>query len=180
MSLITSCFYTLSNYMIPLVLGYIVFYGFCKKIPIYETFLTGVKEGFQMVIELAPTLIGLLVAVGILRSSGCLALLCNIFTPLNDAFGIHPEIIPVSIVRLFSSSAATGMTLDIFDTYGPDSVIGRTISIMMSSTETVFYTMSVYYLSIGVTKTKWTLIGALICSIAGTIISIWLGMLLPV
>lgn len=165
----------ISKFAIPVVIGYIVLYGILHKTPVYESFLTGVKEGFQMVFDLAPTLIGLLVAVGIFRSSGCLALLCNAFTPLTSAFGIHSEIIPVAIVRMFSSSAATGMTLDVFKNFGPDSVVGNTISIMMSSTETVFYTMSVYFLSIGVTKTRWTLAGALLSSIVGLIISIILA-----
>lgn len=166
---------TISKYAIPTVICYIVLYGIIKKVPVYEAFLSGVMDGFKMVADLAPTLIGLLVAVGIFRSSGCLSLLCSIFSPITNALGIHPEILPVAIVRIFSSSAATGMTLDIFDTWGTDSVVGNTVSILMSSTETVFYTMSVYFLSINVTKTRWTLAGALFASIAGVIISIMLG-----
>lgn len=169
---------SVSKYAIPAVIGYIVLYGIIHRISVYETFLDGVKEGFGMVTELAPTLIGLLVAVGIFRSSGCLDALCSIFTPVTDALGINPQIIPVAIVRIFSSSAATGMTLDIFSTYGPDSVIGNTVSILMSSTETVFYTMSVYFLSVGITRTGWTLAGALLTSFAGVAVSIALGMLL--
>lgn len=165
----------ISKFAIPVVIGYIVLYGISRKTPVYEAFLTGVREGFQMVFDLAPTLIGLLVAVGIFRSSGCLSLLCRIFTPLTATLGIHPEIIPVAIVRMFSSSAATGMTLDVFKNFGPDSVIGNTVSIMMSSTETIFYTMSVYFLSVGVTKTKWTLAGALLSSVTGLIVSILLA-----
>ncbi|MGN0150836.1 MAG: hypothetical protein ACI39Q_00040 [Wujia sp.] len=84
----------------------------------------------------------------------------------------------MAIVRIFSSSAATGMALDIFDTFGPDSVVGNTVSILMSSTETVFYTMSVYFLSVGVTRTRWTLAGALLSSITGVLVSIILGMMM--
>ncbi len=167
-----------SNYIIPVFMGYIVLYGLVKKVPVYETFLAGVKEGFKLVIDLAPTLIGLLVAVGIFRNSGCLDFLCKIFTPVTELFNISKEIIPVAIVRLFSSSAATGMVLDIFKNFGPDSIVGNTVSIMMSSTETIFYTMSVYFLSVGITKTRWTLAGALISTTAGVIISIILGSLM--
>lgn len=166
---------TLSKYAIPVIIGYIVFYGIYKKVSVYDVFLDGVKEGFKIVIDIAPTLVGLLVAVGIFRSSGCLNLLCSLFTPLTSFFNIPSEILPVAIVRMFSSSAATGMTLDIFKTYGPDSYLGNTISIMMSSTETIFYTMSVYFLSVGVTKTRWTLPAALLCTIIGVIVSIILG-----
>lgn len=165
----------ISKYAIPVIIGYIVFYGITHKIHVYNAFLDGVREGFQLVIDIAPTLVGLLVAVGIFRSSGGLALLCSIFNPIAGAFGIHPEIFPIAIVRLFSSSAATGMVLDIFKTYGPDSVIGNTVSILMSSTETIFYTMSVYFLSVKITKTRWTLAGALLASLAGIVVSIILG-----
>ena len=165
----------ISKYAIPFVIGYIVLYGLLKKIPVYEIFIDGVSEGFKMVFDLAPTLIGLLVAVEIFRSSGCLLILCALLTPLTDILSIPAEILPVAIIRMFSSSAATGMTLDIYKNFGPDSIIGNTVSIMMSSTETIFYTMSVYFLSVGITKTRWTLAGALLSSITGLIISIILG-----
>lgn len=165
----------ISKYAIPVIIGYIVLYGIMHKVKVYEAFLDGVTEGFKLVIDIAPTLVGLLVAVGIFRSSGALSMLCGVFNPVANLFNISPEIFPVAIVRLFSSSAATGMVLDIFKTYGPDSVIGNTVSVLMSSTETIFYTMSVYFLAVGITKTRWTLAGALIASIAGIIVSIILG-----
>ncbi len=165
----------LSKYAIPVVIAYIVFYGVIHKCPVYEAFISGVKEGFQMVIDLAPTLIGLLVAVGIFRSSGCLTLLCKLLSPVTNVFHISSEILPIAIIRMFSSSAAIGMTLDIFKNYGPDSALGNTVSILMSSTETIFYTMSVYFLSVGVSKTKWTLAGALLSTFTGLVVSILLG-----
>jgi spore maturation protein B len=168
----------LSKFAIPFTIGYIVLYGIIHSCHVYEAFVSGVRDGFKMVADLAPTLIGLLVAVGIFRSSGCLNLLCSIFSPITDIFHISPEIFPVAIVRIFSSSAATGMVLDIFKNYGPDSVLGNTISILMSSTETIFYTMSVYFLAVNVTKTRWTLAGALISSLAGVVTSIILGSLM--
>jgi len=165
----------ISKYAIPFVIGYIVLYGVVKKIRVYEVFIDGVNEGFKMVFDLAPTLIGLLVAVGIFRSSGCLSVLCTLLKPVTDALAVPADLLPVAIIRMFSSSAATGMTLDIYKNFGPDSIIGNTISIMMSSTETIFYTMSVYFLSVNITKTRWTLAGALLSSITGLIISITLG-----
>ena len=167
-----------SKYAIPVIIGYIVLYGMSKKVSVYDVFLTGVKDGFKIVIEIAPTLVGLLMAVGIFRSSGFLDIVCNFFTPLTNLLNIPSELLPVSLVRMFSSSAATGMTLDIFKTYGPDSTLGNSVSIMMSSTETIFYTMSVYFLAIGVKKTRWTLPATLICTLAGFIVSIFLGQLM--
>ncbi|MBQ8412771.1 MAG: spore maturation protein [Lachnospiraceae bacterium] len=165
----------ISKYAIPVVIAYIVLYGLHKKVSVYDVFLDGVRDGFKIVVDIAPTLIGLLVAVGIFRTSGFLDLVCGIFTPITNFFDIPKELLPVAIVRIFSSSAATGMTLDIFKTFGPDSFLGNTVSIMMSSTETILYTMSVYFLAVGVTKTRWTLPATLICMLFGIIVSIILG-----
>lgn len=165
----------ISQYAMPVIIGYIVLYGLIKKIPVYESFITGVKDGFKIVIDLMPTLVGLLVAVGIFRMSGFLDMMCEIISPITSAFNIHPELLPVALIRMFSSSAATGMVLDIFRTYGPDSLVGNTVSILMSSTETIFYTMSVYFLAVGVTKTRWTLAGALISTFASFVVSVIIG-----
>lgn len=168
----------ISQYAMPVIIGYIVLYGIIKKVPVYEAFIAGVKDGFKIVIDLAPTLVGLLVAVGIFRGSGFLDRMCELISPVTDALGIPSALLPVALIKMFSSSAATGMVLDIFRTFGPDSVIGNTVSILMSSTETIFYTMSVYFLAVGVTKTKWTLAGALISTFASFVASIIIGGLL--
>ena len=164
-----------SKYAIPIIIGYIVFYGMAKKVSIYDIFLDGVRDGFKIVIDIAPTLVGLLMAVGIFRSSGFLEFICHMFSPITSFFNIPSEILPIALIRTLSSSAATGMTLDIFKTYGPDSPLGNMVSIMMSSTETIFYTMSVYFLAVGIKKTRWTLPATLLCTLSGFIISIFLG-----
>lgn len=99
------------------------------------------------VVQILPTLIGLMVAVGVLRASGFLDLLGKIFVPIAKMTGFPSELVPLTIVRLFSSSAATGLALDVFKEFGTDSYIGTLASIMMSCTETVFYTMSVYFMA---------------------------------
>lgn len=157
----------LSNAIIPFLIFYIVGTGLIQKQNIYEEFIHGAEEGFRTVIKLMPTLIGLMVAVGILRASGLLDAVSSLLGILIDSNIIPTEIIPVFIVRLFSNSAATGLMLDIFKNYGTDSLLGYITSIMLSSTETVFYTMSVYFMSIKIKKTRWTLPGALIAAVAG-------------
>ena len=97
---------------------------------------------------------------------------------LTNPIGFPGELMPVTIVKVFSSSAATGMVLDIFKKYGPDSYLGMVTSLMMSCTETIFYTMSVYYISAKVTRTRWTLAGAILSTIAGTIASVLLANLM--
>lgn len=165
----------LSNTMIPLLIFYIVVTGLLQKQNIYEDFIHGAENGFRTVIKIMPTLIGLMTAVGILRASGLLDAVSAVFSQLIGDRLIPAELIPVFVVRLFSNSAATGLVLDIFKKFGTDSMLGTISSIMMSSTETVFYTMSVYFMAVKVKKTRWTLYGALLATIAGTMMSIILA-----
>ena len=137
----------LSNIIIPLVIFYIVAEGLLMKTNIYENFIKGARDGFLVVIRIMPTLIGLMMAVGILRASSFLDFLGKITGGLTDLLGFPSELIPVTVIKLFSSSAATGLVLDIFKEFGTDSYIGLVTSIMMSCTETVFYTMSVYFMA---------------------------------
>lgn len=165
----------LSNIIIPAIIFYIVGYGLVSKIPVYEHFIKGAKDGLQTVVGLVPTLIGLLMAVGILRSSGFLDFLAGILQGPAALVGMPKEVLPLILVKMFSGSAATGLTIDLFKNYGPDSYIGMLASIMMSSTETVFYTMSVYFLAAKVTKTRYTLAGALLATLAGIAASVVLA-----
>lgn len=165
----------ISNIIIPLVIFYIVAYGLASKTEVYDDFVKGAKDGFMTVFQIMPTLVGLMVGVGVLRASGFLDFLGNLLAGITEQIGLCPDLVPVIIIKMFSSSAATGLVLDIFKTYGPDSVTGMITSIMMSCTETVFYTMSVYYMAAKVTKTRWTLGGALISTFTGVVASIILG-----
>lgn len=141
----------------------------------YEDFIKGARDGFRTVIQIMPTLVGLMVAVGVLRASGFLNAVGKLFGGLTDKIGFPSDLVPLVFVKMFSSSAATGLVLDIFKTYGPDSYIGMITSIMMSCTETIFYTMSVYFLAAKVTKTRHTLPGALLATIAGIAASVVLA-----
>lgn len=165
----------LSDTIIPLLIFYIVATGLLQKQNIYEQFIHGAQDGFRTVIKIMPTLIGLMVAVGILRASGLLDAVSTLLGNLIGTKRIPAEIVPVFIVRLFSNSAATGLVLDIFKKYGTDSLAGTAVSIMMSSTETVFYTMSIYFMSVKIKKTRWTLPGALLATVAGTVASVALA-----
>lgn len=162
----------LSNILIPALIFYIVAYGIASKSNVYEDFIRGAADGFHTVISIMPTLIGLMMAVGILRASGFLDLLGNTVGKLTELVGFPAQLVPVIFIKLFSSSAATGLVLDIFKTYGTDSRMGLITSIMMSCTETCFYTMSVYYLAAKVTKTRYTLAGALTATAAGVVMSV--------
>lgn len=164
----------ISQFMIPFLLLYVIGYGILVKRDIYSDFLEGAKEGLKTVGGLVPVLVGLMTAVGVLRASGFLDFLGKLLGKITTAAGIPPQIIPLGLVRLFSSSAATGLLLDIFKESGADSPVGLMAGIMLSATESVFYCMSVYFGSVGIQKTRYTLAGALLASTAGIIASVWI------
>lgn len=165
----------LSNILIPALIFYIVGYGMVSRVKVYEEFVNGAKNGLKTVVQIMPTLIGLMVAVGVLRASGFMNFLGDLVGGLTEKIGIPADIVPLLFIKMFSSSAATGLVLDIFKTHGTDSYIGMLASILMSCTETIFYTMSVYFLVAKVTKTRWTLAGALFSMVVSLVMSIILA-----
>lgn len=162
----------ISNIIIPVLIFYIVGYGIVSRIKVYEEFINGAKNGLKTVAQILPTLVGLMVAVGVLRASGFMQFFAGLFGKFTENIGIPSDVVPLVFVKMFSSSAATGLVLDIFKNHGPDSYAGMLTSILMSCTETIFYTMSVYFLAAKVTKTKWTLTGAMLSMTSGLIMSI--------
>lgn len=164
----------LSNMLIPALVFYIIAMGLAQKKDIYASFTKGAKDGIKTVAGIVPTLIGLMIAVGVLRASGFLEFLGGILGSVIGHFvtGFPNELVSLFVVKLFSASAATGLALDIFKEYGTDSFAGFTTSLALASTETVFYTMSVYFMTVKVTKTRWTLTGALLSTVAGLAASV--------
>ena len=166
----------LSDWCIPLVFFYVVLAGMMEHVAVYDVFVKGAKEGLKTTAQILPTLIGLMAGVGILRASGFLNALSGWLAAPAALLHFPKELVPLTLVRMFSSSAATGLLLDVYQNYGTDSLIGWTASILMSCTETIFYTMSVYFLAAGIRKTRWTLPGALLATAVGAIASVMLAM----
>ena len=164
----------LSSILIPSLIFYITAMGLSQKKDIYASFTKGAKDGVKTVAAIVPTLIGLMTAVGVLRASGFLGFFGGLIGKLINLFApdFPNELISLFIVKLFSASAATGLALDIFKQYGTDSFAGMATSLALASTETVFYTMSVYFMAARVTKTRWTLGGALLSTAAGLAASV--------
>lgn len=162
----------ISDYIIPFIFFYIVGMGLLSKQNVFDDFITGAKDGFKVVLDILPTLIGLMVAIGILRASGVLNIIADFISPLTDQLNFPSEVVPLVIIKMFSSSAATSLLLDIFKEHGPDSYLGRLTSIIMSSTETIFYTLAVYFMAAGVKKTRYTLIGCLVATLTGIVASV--------
>lgn len=163
----------MSELMIPFLLFTVISGGLLSKRDIYSDFLEGATEGLKIIAGICPVLIGLMTAVGILRASGFLEVLGKLLGRFTVYIGLPAELIPLSVVRLFSSSAATGLLLDIFKEFGADSSEGMTGAVIMSATESVFYCMSVYFGCVKITRTRYTLPGALLASGAGVAAAVW-------
>lgn len=161
----------ISNFIVPFILFYIIGYGLLCRVPVFQEFTEGAKDGLKVVIGIMPTIIGLLVAVGVLRASGALDFLAFLLRPVISLLRFPSELVSLVLVKSLSSSAANGLLIDIFKEYGPDSYLGRLSSIIMSCTETIFYTMSVYFVSAGVKKTRYSLWGAIFATLVGVIAS---------
>lgn len=162
----------LSDFIVPFLIIYIVGFGILMKRPVYDDFVKGTKSGLKTVVQILPTLIGLMVSVGVLRASGFLEWLGEFLSPLSEKLQFPSQLLPMTLVRFFSSSAANGLLLDIFKQHGTDSYIGFLASVLLSCTEALVYTMSIYFVTAKVTKTRWTLAGSLISTLAGIIASV--------
>ncbi len=165
----------ISIFFIPLILFIIVIYGLLQKKPVFDLFTKGAKDGLVTVSRIAPTIIGLFVAIGVFRQSGALDLLCTILQPVAGFLHIPTPVLPLSILKLFSASGANGLLFELFKSYGTDSYIGLSASILLSCTETLFYTISVYYMSIHIKKTRWTIPAGLILAIVSLMVSCMLA-----
>ncbi len=165
----------ISNYLVPFIVLSIVVCGVLKGINVYEAFIKGARSGFLTVIRLMPTLIGLMAAVGILRASGFLDFISEIIGQFSGIAGFPGELVPLTVVKMFSSSACTGLLLDIYKKFGTDSRIGLIASISLCCTETIFYTMSVYFMTAKVKHSRYTLAGAMLATFAGLAASVILA-----
>lgn len=163
----------LSQMILPLLVFAIVVQALLKDLPVFSLFCKGAKEGIRLAFSLLPTLIGLLCAVGVLRGSGFLPFLEKMMAHVLSGTQFPPELIGLGIMKVLSSSAATGLFLDILQNIGPDTFTGRVAAVMMGATETVLYTMSVYFGKVHVTDTRYTLWGALLANIAGMAAAYW-------
>ena len=162
----------ISEFMIPILIFYIVIMGICAKRNVYEDFMKGAKDGLHLVVKIMPTMIAMLVAVNVLRASGFLEFIAELIKPLAEKINFPAPLVPLSIIKAFSGSGATGLLLDLYKEYGVDSMIGKIGSIMLSSTETIFYTMSLYFVTAGIKKTRYTLTGCLVATVSGIIASV--------
>lgn len=162
----------ISSAAIPIIMILIITYGLIEKNKVYDTFVDGAREGIEVVIKIFPTLIGIFVAIGALRSSGILDLIISFISPITNIFKIPSEIMPLALIRPISGSASTAVATDIMTTFGVDSKIGLIASTIMGSTETTFYTIAIYTSCVGIKKIRFVLAAALIADFVGMLFSV--------
>lgn len=163
---------SISVLIMPTIAVLIVLNGLFKKTPVFDLFTEGAKNGFYTSVKILPTLVGLIVAVSMLRASGFFDITEDFFSPILERLGFPTQLVPMALVRPVSGSAALATLQDIITTHKPDSFIGRCASVMMGSSETTFYTLTVYFGSVGITKTRYTVKAALLADLAGIILSV--------
>ena len=162
----------LSNISMPLIILLIIVYGLIEKNKVFDTFLDGAKDGIEIVFSIFPTLIGLFMAIGALRSSGILDLIVDFLTPILNAIHFPSEIMPLALIRPISGSASIAVATDIMKNYGVDSKMGVIVSTIMGSTETTLYTIAIYTSAVGIKKTRFVLAAALIADVIGILVSV--------
>jgi len=164
---------TLSIYAIPAIFTVVLVTALYRGVRVYDAFIEGAKEGISTVLRIMPSLVGLLAAIGVFRASGALDLLVYALKPVASIIGVPSEALPLAFLRPISGSASLALVTDIIKANGPDSFAGRVASTMMGSTETIFYTLAVYFGSVGIKNIRYTLAAALISDAAGIIASVW-------
>lgn len=162
----------ISNLAMPLIILMIVIYGLKEKNKVFDNFLQGAKEGLEITLSIFPTLIGLFVAIGALRSSGILELIINCVNPILNIIHFPSELMPLAILRPISGSSSIAIATDIIKNSGVDSLVGMMASTIMGSTETTLYTIAIYTSCVKIKKTRCILLAALIADVVGIVTSV--------
>ena len=160
------------EFVMPAFACIIVVFGLIKRVPVFDIFLKGAKEGMQILYSIAPTIIGLVFAVDLLRSSGAIDAICNFIEPVADYLGFPKEIVPMVLLRPVSGSGSTALLTSLYEQCGPDSFAGRVASVLAGSSETTFYAIAMYFGCIKVKKIRHTLFAAIIADITAAVMSV--------
>lgn len=163
----------LMNLLLPAILLLAAVAGVWKRVDVYQTLGEGAKEGLHILVRILPPLIGLMTAISMLRASGFLDWAGQALSPVLALLGIPPETVGLLLIRPMSGSGALGLGAELMRTYGPDSTVGRTAAVMLGSTETTFYTISVYFGAVGVRKTRYAIPAALCADLVGFVAAAW-------
>ena len=159
---------------IPLIILVFISFGIIKKVKIYEVFVEGAKEGFNIAVRIIPFLVAMLVGIGIFRAGGAMEFLTIIISPLTNLIGFPAEALPMALMRPLSGSGSLGIMSEIMSVHGPDSFIGILVSTIMGSTETTFYVLALYFGSVNISKMRHAVAAGVLADIAGILAALFI------
>lgn len=162
----------ISLWALPVILIGILTFGLIKKVPLYEEFTEGAKEGFKVSVKIIPYLVAIIVGISMLRASGAVDMLAHFMSPVLNRFNVPADVLPLMIVRSLSGSGALGIFSDIANNMGPDSYATKLAAVMVGSSETTFYVLAVYFGAVGITKIRYALIVGLLADLIGIIAAV--------
>lgn len=156
-----------STWAIPVLIAFIPLYAYARKVPVYESFVEGAKEGFGTAVGIIPPLVGMMVAISVFRASGALDYLMSFLTPLMRQLGVPPEVLPLGLLRPLTGTGSLAYTTELIRVYGPDSMIGRIASTIQGSTDTTLYVLTVYFGAVGIRNGRYALKVGLFSDLVG-------------
>ncbi|WEG14982.1 spore maturation protein [Pullulanibacillus sp. KACC 23026] len=163
---------TISIWIVPMLIAIVLFHGTVKRVPTYEAFVDGGKDGFEIAISIIPYLVGMLVSIGVFRASGAMDAFVHLLQPALKYIGVPPEVVPQILIRPISGNGALGMMTDIIHTHGPDSFLGNLSSTLQGATDTTFYIITVYFGAVGIRKIGYAMKVGLLADLAGAVAAI--------
>ncbi len=163
----------LSYFVIPIILVGFPLYGLYKRVPVYESFVDGAREGFQVAVRIIPYLVAILFAIAMFRASGAMDALTRLLDPVLGLIGFPAEVLPMAIIRPLTGSGSAGLVVDMVNQYGEDSIFVKMAAVMFGSTETTFYVIAVYFGAVNIRKTRHAVPAGLLADAAAMIIAVW-------
>lgn len=167
-----------SRWAIPFLFVVFLVMGWCRRVPVYEAFIQGAAEGFQIAVRIIPYLVAMFVAIKVFRVSGAMEILARICAPVLGIIGAPAEVLPLAVMRPLSGSSALGLATELIKTHGPDSFIGRLASVMQGTTDTTFFVLTVYFGSVGIKRYRHAVGLGLLADITGLLASLFICHLL--
>jgi spore maturation protein B len=163
----------LSYFVLPIILVGFPLYGLYKRVPVYESFVEGAREGFQVAVRIIPYLVAILFAIAMFRASGAMDALTRLLSPVLAVLGFPAEVLPMAIIRPLTGSGSAGLVVDMVNQYGEDSIFVKMAAVMFGSTETTFYVIAVYFGAVNIRKTRHAVHAGLTADVAAMIIAVW-------
>jgi spore maturation protein B len=173
MSTVRDAINLLSFFVIPLILVGFPLYGLYKRVPVYESFVEGAREGFQVAVRIIPYLVAILFAIAMFRASGAMDFLAFVLSPVLGVIGFPAEVLPMAIVRPLTGSGSAGIVVDMINQYGEDSILVKMAAVMFGSTETTFYVIAVYFGAVNIKKTRHAVSAGLTADVAAMMFAVW-------